>query len=195
MRQAIINKLSNKRFWLSNLKSLAIMITLIASITYYQQRNMVSGPAPALSAQLINGDTFTLMAQNNTLPTLVYFWGSWCSVCKTTSPSVSTLALENAPPATSQDDQPSYNQTSNQRYNIVSVALSSGSDEEISHFLDQQGYSFNTINDHSGQISQAWGVAVTPSIFILDPNGNISATSTGMTSLWGMRLRLWLSSL
>ncbi len=160
----LTKNLKDKKFWLSNLKTLALMLTVVFIITQYQQRNMTTGLAPNL--EKIN------YADG---PTLVYFWGSWCGICKTTSPSVITLTKE-------------------ADYQILSVALSSGSDEEIQNYLTENDYSFPIINDDSGQISQQWGVAVTPSFFIINPQGEITTTSSGMTSLWGMRLRLWLAS-
>jgi peroxiredoxin len=104
-------------------------------------------------------------------------------VCKTTSPAITNLAQENA------------DGSADKAYNIISVALSSGSDEEINAYLTQQEYQFDAINDDNGQISKAWGVAVTPSLFIIDSSGDISFKSTGITSLWGMKVRLWLASL
>lgn len=160
----LTKNLKDKKFWLSNLKTLALMLTVVFIITQYQQRNMTTGSAPNLE-QINYADG----------PTLVYFWGSWCGICKTTSPSVSTLTKE-------------------ADYQILSVALSSGSDEEIKNYLTENDYSFPIINDDNSQISQQWGVAVTPSFFIINPQGEITTTSSGMTSLWGMRLRLWLAS-
>lgn len=158
----LIVQLTTKKALISHLKTLALMSVVIIGFTQYQQRNMPSGFAP------------TLLVDYNKGPTLVYFWGSWCPICKTTSPSVSTLAEE-------------------ENYQIVSVALSSGSDKAIQTYQTERDYRFATINDNSGQISQQWGVAVTPSIFYLNTEGEITAVSTGMTSLWGMRFRLWLS--
>ena len=156
--------LTDKEFWLSSLKNLVLMFIVILVVTQYQQRDMNTGKALNLSG--INYSDG---------PTLVYFWGSWCSICRTTSPFISTLAQED-------------------KRNVVSVALSSGSDEEINSYLQEHQYQFNVINDDNGKISKAWGVAVTPSIFIIDSTGDIRFTSTGMTSLWGMRFRLWLAS-
>jgi peroxiredoxin len=156
--------LTAKAFWLSNLKTLALMLIVILVVTQYQQRDMNTGQAPKLSSiNYHNG------------PTLVYFWGSWCPICRTTSPFVSTLAEEN-------------------QLNVISIALSSGSDEEIDRYLKEHHYRFETLNDDNGQISKAWGVAVTPSLFIVDTQGDIRFITTGMTSLWGMKLRLWLAS-
>ena len=138
------------------------MLVIVLIITQYQQRNMTTGKAPIIK----NID----YSQG---PTLVYFWGSWCPICKTTSPSISTLADED-------------------QYQIISVALSSGSDKDILNYQQEHGYTFKTINDDNGQISQQWGVEVTPSFFIINKEGEITSTSTGMTSLWGMKFRLIL---
>lgn len=172
-KQQLRKNLSDKAFWISNLKTIGLMAIIVLIVTSYQQRNMLTGKAPELPS------TIELNAQK---PTLVYFWGSWCGICKTTSPSVNTLAKENS--VVKQSD-----------YNIVSVALSSGSDQTIDKYLKEHDYHFNVINDDDGDISQEWGVAVTPSIFIINTQGEIVYTSTGMTSLWGMRLRLWLASI
>ena len=157
--------IKDKKFWLSNLKTLALMLVIAFAITQYQQRSMVEGLAPTLAG-----------VNYSEGPTLVYFWGSWCPICKTTSPFVSTLAADND-------------------YQIHAIALSSGTDNEIERYMIKHGYQFPVINDDSGNISESWGVAVTPSIFVINQEGEISHTSTGMTSLWGMRFRLWLASL
>ena len=156
--------LTDKAFWYSNLKTMALMLVVVLAVTQYQQRDMNTGQAPSL-----NGISYS----NG--PTLVYFWGSWCPICTTTSPFVSSLAQDDA-------------------RNVVAIALSSGSDEDIESYLKENHYQFDTINDDNGKISAAWGVAVTPSIFIIDSEGEIRFISTGITSLWGMKLRLWLAS-
>lgn len=157
--------LTSKEFWLSNLKTLGLMLLVVLCISQYQQRNMSEGQAPSLAG---------IDYQQG--PTLVYFWGSWCSICLTTSPFVSRLSQDST-------------------YQVLSVALSSGTDTEISQYQADHDYRFDALNDDNGVISRQWGVEVTPSIFIINAQGEIQFVSTGMTSLWGMKLRLWLASL
>ena len=47
--------------------------------------------------------------------TVLYFWGSWCGICRHTSPAVDKLARNGVP--------------------VVGVALQSGSDEEVRGYL------------------------------------------------------------
>lgn len=169
-------QLTRKQFWLSNLKTLTLLAIVALAISSYQQRDMSSGQALELHGiNYANG------------PTLVYFWGSWCPICLTTSPFVSTLAKEEA---VAQQEA----ERNEGKPNIISIALSSGNDAEIAKYMNEYDYHFNVINDDSGKISRAWGVTVTPSIFVIDTQGDIRFISTGMTSLWGMKLRLWLAS-
>lgn len=176
-RQRLISYLTHKQNWINNLKTLVLMVFIVTAITFYQQRDMTTGPAPTLSnATLIANIPGAETIDYSQGPSLIYFWGSWCPICKTTSPSVSTLADEGD-------------------YQIISIALSSGNHETIQDYQKEHGYHFKTLNDDNGEISKQWGVAVTPSIFYVDTEGEITAISTGMTSLWGMRFRLWLSSL
>lgn len=181
-RTRIIRYLTNKEAWISNLKTLAVVAVVYGGISYYQQRNMTKGIAPLLKVSEetvieteINKLPDLTKINYNNKPTLVYFWGTWCPICKTTSSSISTLAEEN-------------------NYQIISVALSSGSNEDIKAYQKEQGYNFNTINDDNGQISKEWGVTVTPSFFYVDTKGEITAISTGIASIWGMRFRLWTSN-
>lgn len=105
-------------------------------------------------------------------PVLLYFWGSWCHFCEYTTPAVQRLA--------------------DQGTQVVSVALQSGSDEEVKRYLAENGYRFSTINDPSGALLKAWGIQATPTVIILK-KGKIINHTTGLTSEWGIKFRLWLA--
>ena len=140
---------------------------------------MVSGVAPEIQAQLVSGKFFNLDEARNNGPVLIYFWGSWCSVCKVVSPAVDSIAK----------DALSHN------HKVLSVALTSGNDAEITRYQNEHAYTFETLNDNNGHYSQQWGVSVTPSIFIINQQGEVTYVSTGVTTEWGMRIRLWLAQM
>ncbi|WP_259404239.1 protein disulfide oxidoreductase [Pseudoalteromonas sp. SG45-1] len=127
--------------------------------------------------QLIDykGQNINLAAMSQDKPTLVYFWGTWCPICSINSPAINELANEN-------------------KYPVVSIAIKSGSDQELHDYLNEQGYSFSTVNDQHGEIFSDWQGQVTPSYIILKDN-KMTQGLTGIQPLWSLKLRLWLSSM
>lgn len=103
---------------------------------------------------------------------IVYFWGSWCGICRYTSPAIHQLMNADG-------------------YRVVSVAISSGSDAQIQQYLQEHQWQFPVVNDDDRHISRAWDVKVTPSIVILQ-NGKVRHITTGLSSYWGLKLRLLL---
>lgn len=147
------------------------MALVLYGLSLYLQRNMVTGQAPVLNGITINSSHIALnIAQ--TEPTLVYFWGTWCSACRITSPMIDTIS---------------------QDHRVISVAVASGTDNDIQHYMDEHQYHFPVLNDDSGEQSSHWGAAAFPAIYIIDTQGKIRYVTSGVTSSWGMKFRLWLA--
>ncbi|WP_258405113.1 protein disulfide oxidoreductase [Shewanella psychrotolerans] len=153
--------------WLRDLLLFGIIAFLALS---YQQRHMINGHAPALSSLTIEGAPISL---STTEPTLIYFWGTWCPVCRVTSPMVNTLVND---------------------HHVITIAVGSGSDEEIAQFMREHDYQFKVINDTSN-IHQQWGALAFPAIYIIDPQGDIRFVTSGITSNIGLKLRLLIASI
>ena len=162
-----------KRRWIKWLIEVVIIIVIIAGVRVWQQRHMVSGPAPALQGALLSGKVFVLPS-NPPRPVMVHFWGSWCPICRAEQESVNSIS----------DD-----------HDVISIALSSGNTQEIGKFVVDQKIRFPVINDPDGSISAQWGVSAVPASFIIDTDGNIRFREVGYTTGWGMKLRLWLAGL
>jgi thiol-disulfide isomerase/thioredoxin len=124
-----------------------------------------SQPLQTLSNQFV-----TLSQQSQKRPLLVYFWATWCGVCKMTTPSVSRLAEEGE--------------------NVLTVALRSGDNATLERYLRGKGIHMPVINDARGDLSAQWDIGVTPTFVVID-KGQVIATTTGWTSYWGMKARLW----
>ncbi|MBV7434170.1 protein disulfide oxidoreductase [Cardiobacteriaceae bacterium TAE3-ERU3] len=109
-----------------------------------------------------------------TPPTILYFWGNWCIYCRYTSPTIDALH--------------------NEGYPVVTIAMQSGSESDVQAYLSEHGWDFPVVNDPDGQISAAFAVVATPTIAIVH-NKRISIATSGWTSKYGLKLRLWLASL
>lgn len=115
--------------------------------------------------------TTTLQAASQNQTLLLYIWGAWCGICKHTSPVIQRLHDDGTP--------------------VLSVALRSGSDDDIRAYLQQQGYTFPAVNDDNGAWSQQWGVKVTPTI-VLIKNGKVLHSTTGLAGYWTLKTRIAL---
>ena len=101
---------------------------------------------------------------------LIYFWASWCGVCRFTTPEIARLHSEGE--------------------NVITIALRSGNEVEVMRWLARKGVDFPVINDADGTISRSWDISVTPTLVVMS-HGRVVSTTSGWTSYWGMKLRLW----
>ena len=147
------------------------MLVVILGVRAYQQRDIVTGPAPALVGVLLDGKAFTL-APIAGQPQLVHFWASWCPICRAEQGSIAALA---------------------QDYPIVTVAMQSGGDNDVAQYMQKEALSFAVLNDPEGLLAAQWGVRGVPTSFIVDEAGQIRFVEVGYTTEIGLRLRLWLA--
>ncbi len=128
-------------------------------------------PLPVLTLQ--DGTRADLQAMSRERPLLIYYWASWCAVCRFTTPAVEQLW---------QDGE-----------NVLTVALRSGDNARLQQGMARKGLSFPTHNDEQGTLAARWQVNVTPSFLILK-DGKVVSSTTGWSSRWGLQLRLlWAS--
>jgi len=164
-----------KKSWGSRVKSLfsylIIFVIIGWGIDMWRSQSLASGMAPTLSEISVQGELIDLHQMSQDKPVLVYFWATWCSVCRAVSPSVEMV---------------------DGYYQVLSVALNSGTDQRIQQYLKHKEYDFSVINDPKGMIGREWGIAVTPTLFVIH-QGEITSVTTGFTSPFGIWLRLFFS--
>ena len=148
-----------------------IILLIYFAIKAYMQRDLVQGIAPPLQSTLLSGQVVDLNSYQGE-PLLLHFWATWCGVCRLEENSIDAISK----------DRP-----------VLTIAMSSGSNKEISEYLKNNNLSFPVINDNDGKLAQRFGVSGVPTSFIIDPRGNIVYTEVGFTTSWGLRLRLWLA--
>lgn len=160
--------------WLRYTANIVLFVIVVAGIRLWQQRDMVSGVAPALKGVTLTQQFYELPAHPDE-PTLVHFWATWCSICRTEQSNIVAIA----------HDHP----------NTITVAMNSGLTNEVKRYMQEQGIDFRTVNDPDGSISEAWGVHAVPASFIIAPDGKIQFVEVGYTTEMGLRLRLWWAGL
>jgi thiol-disulfide isomerase/thioredoxin len=158
--------------WKIYLIQVLIFLIVVVGIRYWQQRDIVLGPAPELYGITIDGSPY-ILPRHPAKPVLVYFWATWCPICRVEQGTIASLAKDKG--------------------NVVGVAMQSGSKSEVLKYMKEQGIAFPVVNDEYGMFAQAWGVQGVPTSFIIAPDGKIRNVEVGYTTGIGLRLRLWLA--
>jgi thiol-disulfide isomerase/thioredoxin len=157
-------------------KSLLTWIGLIAlfiGLQFFVNRNLARGTPPPIVGTTLDGQAFAGL-ESLKKPAVIYFWASWCGVCKAMQDTVGALA----------GDTP-----------MVTVALQSGDAAEVKAYMDKEGFRVPVVLDEDGAIGKRYGLRGVPAVFIVGPDDAIRFSTVGYTSELGLRLRLWLAGL
>jgi len=169
-----VNSKSRAARWRSYAVNVLVFVIIVSGIRAWQQRDIVNGAAPVLQGVTLAGQSYKLAARPGK-PILVHFWATWCPICRAEQGSIAAIAHDHA--------------------DVITVAMQSGSTEEVSRHMRELGIDFPVVNDSDGSISSAWGVHAVPASFIIAPDGKISFVEVGYTTGIGLRLRLWLAGI
>lgn len=154
---------SNVGFW-------AVLLAIFFGLPEILDRNLVRGDPPAVEGRFLDGKEFS-WAEVRGQPVLLYFWGTWCPVCRTMQGSIQSLTED---------------------HSVVTVALQSGTQEEIRAYLERHSLSWLVISDPTGSIAGRYGLRAVPALFFINGGGQIRFAATGYTTELGIRFRLWL---
>ena len=168
-----VKKRARWRRWGKEVLWLLLFAVIISTALDFWRGPALPEGSPLPTLILSDGSRADLLALSRDKPLLVYYWASWCGVCRFTTPTVEQMWQEGD--------------------NVLTVALRSGNDDQLRRGMTKKGLSFPTHNDEQGTLAARWQVGVTPSFLILK-DGKVVGTTTGWSSRWGLKLRLlWAS--
>ncbi len=164
-----MNRIFGKK-WFRITLEIIFVIGIIFIVRAWQQRNLVDGVAPSFQNVLLNGETVNLEDYKGK-PVLIHFWAEWCPFCKLEEGSITSIQKD---------------------WSILTVAYQSGDQESVTQHMQERGIqSWPTIVDQDGRLADLFGVKGVPTSIIVDGDGNIRFSEVGLTSEWGLRIRLW----
>jgi len=157
---------------LRNLLGFFALFTIISyTINYFRAPKLESNEVPTINTTLVDGSSFSTIDAKSK-PLMIHFWGTWCPICKQEAGNIASVS---------------------QRYNVITIAVNSGSNSNIKEWLKKEGVSYPVINDTDGSLAKKFNVTVYPTSFIYDSNGNLSFTETGYTTTAGLFARMRLA--
>jgi len=120
------------------------------------------------------GNEHTLSAYKGKV-VFINFWATWCPPCKKELPDIEALYKE-------------YNLNQDE---VVFLGIANpsseeypnnqdGGKEEIKAFLDENGYTFPTLYDETGEVLKNYNISAFPTTFMIDKEGNVVGYVPGM---------------
>lgn len=106
-------------------------------------------------------------------PLVVHFWATWCPTCKFEASNIEKIS---------------------ENYQVITVAVNSGSNEEISAYMKEHNLEYTVINDKSGALAKKFGIEAYPTTLIYDKKGKLKFTEVGYSTTLGLKARLELSN-
>ncbi|SEQ15180.1 Peroxiredoxin [Ectothiorhodospira magna] len=162
---------SRGRRWRRLAIELLIVVLIFLALKSWLQRDMISGEAPDFQAHLLDGTPVSL-ADYRGAPVLVHFWATWCGICRLEQGSIEAISHS---------------------WPVLTVAMQSGDADTLAAYMAEQGYTQAVIADEDGALAARFGVGAVPASFVVDAEGHIRFRERGLTTGWGLRLRLWLA--
>ncbi|MEA3521932.1 MAG: protein disulfide oxidoreductase [Campylobacterota bacterium] len=165
-----------KKFNLKKIaKEIAIMgITLFIVmniISYLRSPKLSDTSLPNITSTLIDNTHYSSLNQSKK-PLLIHFWATWCPTCKLEAGNIQKISED---------------------FNVLTVAVKSGSDTEIRDYIKENNFDFKVINDSQGILSSQFSVPAFPTTFIYNSQGKLEFTEVGYTSILGLYARmLWV---
>lgn len=172
-----------RRDWKRHLGTFALFAGVLLAVQLWQTRGVAGGPLPdaALDAPLpvLAGDSVrpsTLRAEIAALQAThpgrnigLYVWADWCPICRTIQGTVNSLT----------EDHP-----------VITIAMQSGPPEKVARYMASRGLAWHTVVDPRSAIPGALGFGAVPAFAVITPEGALRWPTVGLTSGWGLRLRL-----
>ena len=128
-------------------------------------------PAPDFTLTDQYGETHTLSDyQGQTV--FLNFWATWCGPCKMEMPDIQAL----------------YEEWDENAGDLVVLGVAGpgigreGSAEDITAFLEANGYTYPVVMDDTGMLFYQYGISAYPTTFMIDPEGNVFGYVQGAVS-------------
>lgn len=160
------NKWNIKSILKEILTAVVLLFILTNIISYIRKPELGSMQLPKIEAELVDGSTFKVEEGK---PLLLHYWAVWCPTCKLEAPNIQAVS---------------------QKYNVLTIAVNSGSDEKVKTYMKENELNFKVLNDVDGRWAKQFKVEAYPTTFIYDGKGELRFTEVGYTTTAGLMARL-----
>ncbi len=144
------------------MKTLLLLITII-TFTFALD---VGDKAPAFSMKTVSGDSFDLLSNSeDSGPTMLIFWATWCPACKEEIPHVKEIKEK----------------FSKKGLRVLAVNVGvNDSQARVQKFKAKYKMNYPVSFDKGSKITKEYGVMGTPTVMMIDKNGVVKYKSPAL---------------
>lgn len=158
-----------KKYIKEGILFLVFFTILTNALSYYKSLDLNKEKLNIESFKLLNNTIYTVARKK---PILIHFWATWCPTCKFEAQSIEKISKD---------------------YEVITIAVQSGTKIEIEKYLYENELTFNVLNDEDGFYSKKFNINAFPTTLIYDNEKNLKFSEVGYTSTAGLYSRMLLS--
>jgi len=152
--------------------STLLLLFVISMVINYVRKPEVNGDIYRLKLTDIYNKSLA-MSKYEEEPLVVHFWATWCPTCKLEASNIEALS---------------------QKHNVISIAVTSGSNKKIQLFMKEHNLSYKVINDSNGALAKKFGIEAYPTTLIYNRDGKLKFSEVGYSTTLGLQARIALSN-
>ncbi len=148
----------------------AIFIFIASNaISLYRSSDLNTPKLNLETVTLINNKNYTI---DKSKPIMIHFWATWCPICKVEASNIQKIS---------------------ENFQVITIAVQSGSDAKIEKYQKENSVNFMVINDEDSSLAKQFNISVFPTTIIYNKNGKAVFSDVGYTSTWVLWLKmLWV---
>lgn len=157
-----------KKYFKEAIVFVFMLMIIMNVISYYRALDLNKESLDIKSFRLIDNTEY-LIPDNKKI--LVHFWATWCPTCKFEASNIEKISKD---------------------YEVITVAVQSGSREQVQKYLDDNELTFKVVNDDNALYLRKFNIKIFPTTLIFDKNKQLKFSEVGYTSTAGLYSRMLL---
>ncbi len=176
------NKTPKKRRYLSWIGNIAFVMIIFGLVTAWKTKDLVpSGSlAPNFELNSVDGKKYVLQ-QFRGKKVVLYFWATWCPVCKTNIPFLNwtyKFGLSGENPNTI----------------FLTILIDKENIHQVKKIIQQKDIQFPVLLGNN-ELAKKYRISSYPTTYFINKNGNIKSQDSGLITPLGIWWRIfWASS-
>lgn len=144
-----------------------VMLTIaMNAMSYYRAQDLNKENLNIESFKLLNNAEYSIPKNK---PIILHFWATWCPTCKFEAANIEKISKD---------------------YEVITIAVQSGSNQEIQKYLDENNLTFKVVNDEDSFYSRKFNIKAFPTTLIYDKDGKQKFSEVGYTTTAGLYSRM-----